>query len=228
MSDAKAKKPTKTAAKKPVKKAAKRVTQEDIEVNFDRIQKTHEEFQKEFYKSLDDSEKTRKEFQKAFYKSLDDSEKARKEAENEIYKALGGLSNTIGKMSESMLIPSLVEKFKKLGFAFEISNRHRKIENAEHKIYTEIHAFLENDTHAIAVEVKTTLRRDEIDWHVERMEKIRRHADLRNDKRQFLGAMAATVVDDDTRRYALKQGFYIIEPSGEDVKIIEPASAKVW
>ena len=80
----------------------------------------------------------------------------------------------------------------------------------------------------MAVEVKTKLRRDEVDYHVERMEKIRRHADLHNDKRQFLGAMAATVVDEDTKRYALKQGFYVIEPSGEDVKIAGPVSAKVW
>jgi len=127
-----------------------------------------------------------------------------------------------------MLIPSLVEKFRKLGFTFEITNRHRKIASDEHNIHTEIDAFLENGSQAMAVEVKTKLRRDEVDYHVERMEKIRKHADLHNDKRQFLGAIAATIVDEDTRRYALKQGFYIIEPSGEDVKIAEPVSAKVW
>ena len=150
------------------------------------------------------------------------------EAKKKIYKVLGDFSDTFGKMSESMLIPSLVEKFRKLGFAFEITNRHRKIASDEHDIHTEIDAFLENSSQAMAVEVKTKLRRDEVDYHVERMEKIRRHADLHNDKRQFLGAIAATIVDEDTRRYALKQGFYIIEPSGEDVKIVEPVSAKVW
>jgi hypothetical protein len=61
------------------------------------------------------------------------------------------------------------------------------------------------------------------------MEKLRRHADLHGDTRKFFGAMAAAVIDKDTRTYALRQGFYLIEPSGESVKIVPPASAaKSW
>jgi uncharacterized protein YqgV (UPF0045/DUF77 family) len=178
----------KTAGKKP----AGKISQDDINKNFDRIQKAHEE-----------------------------TEKA-------LYKAIGGLSGTIGSIAESMLIPSLSEKFKKFGFTFEVTNRHRKIDSDKHDIHAEIDAFLENSSQAIAVEVKTTLKHDDVNDHIERMEKIRRYADLHNDKRQFLGAIAAAIIDEDTRRYALKQGFYIIEPSGEDVKIVEPVSAKVW
>jgi hypothetical protein len=40
--------------------------------------------------------------------------------------------------------------------------------------------------------------------------------------------MAANVVDDDTRRYALSQGFYLIEPLGDDVVIQAPGEVKVW
>jgi glutamyl-tRNA reductase len=199
----KVKKPVKATAKKPTGKAVKKVTLDDINANFERIQKAHEETEKALKESIEENRKT-------------------------LNEAIGGLGNTIGNISESMLVPNLVEKFKKLGFTFEITNRHRKIVSDEHDIHTEIDAFLENGSQAMAVEVKTTLRRDEVDYHVERMEKIRRHADLHNDKRQFLGAIAATVIDEETRRYTLKQGFYIIEPSGEDVKIVKPASAKIW
>ena len=194
-------------------KAARRVTQDDIEANFERIQRAHDETERALRESIEDT--------KALKKNLEETRKALNES-------IGGLGNTIGNMSESMLIPSLVEKFKQLGFTFEITNRRRKITSDEHDIHTEVDAFLENSTQAMAVEVKTTLRRDEVDYHVERMGKIRRHADLHNDKRQFFGAMAAAVVDDETRRYALNQGFYIIEPSGEDVMIVEPAAAKIW
>jgi hypothetical protein len=36
--------------------------------------------------------------------------------------------------------------------------------------------------------------------------------------------MAATIVDNDTKKYALANGFFVIEPSGEDVKITKPDS----
>ena len=192
MPQTKVKKPDKTAVKKPTVKKVKKITLDDINANFERIQKAHEE-----------TEKT-------------------------LNKMMGELTNTIGSISENTLIPNLAEKFKKLGFKFEVINRQRKINSDEHDIHTEIDAFLENGSQAMAVEVKTTFKHSDVDYHVERMGKIRRHADLNNDKRQFLGAIAAAVIDEDTRRYALKQGFYIIEPSGENVKIVKPVSAKIW
>jgi hypothetical protein len=193
------KKTAKTAAKKPVPKTAKKVTLDDVWANFDRIQKAHAEGMKEL-----------------------------REAHKETEKALGRLSNKMGDMAEYTLLPNLPEKFKKFGFTFQVINRNRKIADEEHGIFAEVDAFLENGSQAMAVEVKTTLRHEDVDDHVKRMEKIRRYADLHNDKREFSGAIAATVIDEDTKRFALKQGFYVIEPSGEDVKILKPASAKIW
>jgi len=88
---------------------------------------------------------------------------------------------------------------------------------------------LENGTQAVAVEVKVTLRQGDIDDHLLRMEKIRKYADEHGDKRQFMGAMASTITDEATRNYALKQGLFVIEPSGEDVKVTKPdAEPRVW
>jgi hypothetical protein len=61
------------------------------------------------------------------------------------------------------------------------------------------------------------------------MEKIRKHADEHGDKRQFMGAMAATITDEATRNYALKKGLFVIEPSGDDVKVTKPEKEpRVW
>jgi hypothetical protein len=88
---------------------------------------------------------------------------------------------------------------------------------------------LENGTQAVAVEVKVTLRQGDIDDHLLRMEKIRKYADEHGDKRQFMGAMAATITDETTRNYALKQGLFVIEPSGEDVKVTKPENeVRIW
>jgi len=88
---------------------------------------------------------------------------------------------------------------------------------------------LKNGEQAVAVEVKTTLRQSDIDEHLVRMEKIRKYADEHGDKRQFMGAMAATITDESTRNYALKQGLFVIEPSGDDVKVTKPPTEpRVW
>jgi hypothetical protein len=44
------------------------------------------------------------------------------------------------------------------------------------------------------------------------------------DKREFLGVLAAAITNKAAREYALSKGFFVIEPSGEDVKISKPVS----
>ena len=127
------------------------------------------------------------------------------------------------------MLPGLPEKFKQFGFDFGVISRNRKINNDEHDIHTEIDAFLENGTQAMAVEVKAKLQNSDVDNHIKRMEKIRKYADIYGDKREFFGALAATVVNEGSKNYALENGFYVIEPSGEDVKVIKPGSdPRVW
>jgi hypothetical protein len=188
--------------KKAVKKnvkAAKKVTLDDVWAGFAELQKLHKE-----------------------------TEKAHKETEKTLNRAIGGLSNTLGSLIEHIMTPDLPRKFKSLGFSFD---RITTVKWADGKgnIYAEIDGLLENGDQAMVVEVKTTLRRGDVDDHLTRMEKVRRYADDHGDKRQFLGAMASTITDRDTKEYALAKGFFVIEPSGEDVRITKPASGpRVW
>ena len=58
---------------------------------------------------------------------------------------------------------------------------------------------------------------------------MRKHADLRGDKRHFLGAVAGIVIEDKEREYALKSGFFLIEPTGENFFITSPPDKpKEW
>jgi putative heme iron utilization protein len=91
--------------------------------------------------------------------------------------------------------------------------------------------FVEDGDKAMIVEVKSKLTTEDITDHVERMEKVRAHADLHEDRRVFLGAIAAMIIDDKVKRFALKNGFYVLEPSGETFKIIVPegdCSPREW
>jgi hypothetical protein len=158
--------------------------------------------------------------------------KAHKETEaaiKETQRIVGDLGNKFGDEAECTLIPGLPEKFKHFGFDFGVISRNRKINNDKHNIHAEVDAFLENGTQAMAVEVKAKLQKADVDNHIRRMEKLRAYADLFGDKREFFGALAATVVHDKERAYALEKGFYVIEPSGEDVKVTKPDSdPQVW
>jgi hypothetical protein len=54
------------------------------------------------------------------------------------------------------------------------------------------------------------------------MEKLRRYADLRDDKRKYLGAIAGVVFGKVEKIYTFKKGFYVIEPSGDTFNITKP------
>jgi len=206
-----------TSGLKPVKKTVKKTSKK---ITLDDLLKS----QNEAWAAIRETQQAHKETEKA----IRETQQAHKETEKaikETQKNIGGLNNTLGSMVEHMLTPNLPQKFKKLGYSF---NRIATYKFAE-GVYAQIDGMLENGTQAVAVEVKTTLRETDIDNHLLRMEKIRKYADEHGDKRQFMGAMAATITDENTRNYALKQGLFVIEPSGEDVKVIKPEKEpRIW
>jgi hypothetical protein len=156
---------------------------------------------------------------RASMKATDEQLKASIKAVSE---QIGKLGNRFGEMVEYMVEPNLVAKFKELGFTFERSQQNTIIRDHEGRIIAEIDVFLENGDWAMVVETKVKPSAADINEHIERMEKLRRYADSRNDKRKYLGAVAGAVFGDNEKTYALKKGFYVIEPSGDTFTIIEP------
>jgi hypothetical protein len=162
-------------------------------------------------------------------REIGEAHKETEAALKEAQRIVGGLGNKFGDEAEYTMVPGLPEKFKKFGFDFGVISRNRKINNDKYNIHAEIDAFLENGTQAMAVEVKAKLQNTDVDDHIKRMEKLRKYADLFGDKRELFGALAATIVQEKPRNYALEKGFYVIEPSGEDVKVTKPKSApRIW
>jgi hypothetical protein len=207
------------------------VTLDDVWATIDEIGQAHKETEAAFKETQatvraigqahEKTEAALKETQatvRAIGQAHEKTEAALKEAQ----RIVGDLGNKFGDEAEHTLVPGLPEKFRPFGFNFGVLNRNRKIKDDEHSIYAEIDAFLENGTQTMTVEVKAKLQMADVDTHIKRMEKLRRYADLHGDRREFFGALAATVVSDREREYALKKGFYVIEPSGEDVKITKP------
>ncbi|MDR1638035.1 MAG: hypothetical protein LBR93_11955 [Treponema sp.] len=222
-------------AKEPALKKAKKVTLDDVWATINEIGKAHKETEaaiKETQAALKETQAALKKAHAETEAAIKETQKAHAETEaalKETQRIVGDLGNKFGDEAEHTLIPGLPEKFKQFGFDFGAISRNRKIKNEKHNIHAEIDAFLENGTQAMAVEVKAKLQKADVDNHIRRMEKLRSYADLHGDGREYFGAMAATVVNEGEREYALERGFYVIEPSGEDVKVSEPDSApRVW
>jgi len=195
------KKTKKPAQKKSIKKTAKKETWDDIEANFARMQKSQDEA----------------------WVAIREAQQAVKDTQ----KNIGGLNNSLGSIAENVMTPALPEKFKPLGFTFDRISRVKWTTNGN--VYAEIDGLLENGTQAMAVEVKTTLEVEDVNEHIKRMERIRKYADEHGDKREFLAAMAAMVIKPKPKNYALNNGIFIIEPSGDDVKVTKPEKEpRIW
>jgi hypothetical protein len=143
---------------------------------------------------------------------------------------LGELGNRFGELSEHLLTSSITEKFRALNFAFTKAGPNLKFTDLQGKILTEVDVWLENGEFALAVEVKSFLRVEHVKDHVKRMRLLRGYADKRQDRRKLLGAVAGAVVRAPARDYAFKQGFYMIEPSGDTVRISAPEgfTPRIW
>jgi len=160
---------------------------------------------------------------------LSESQKETDRIVKEIGKRLGDFTNSFGDVVEYMIAPNLQEKFRDLGYDFQEASTKHKVRDKKNDISFEIDVYLQNGDTAMLVEIKSNLTISDINKHITRLEKMRKYADLRGDKRHFLGAVAGIVVEDDERQYALEQGFFLIEPSGENFNITPPSGKpKEW
>ena len=109
-----------------------------------------------------------------------------------------------------------------LGFEFIEASQNKVIKDKKKNIIAGVDFVLEDDDKVMLIEIKSKLELDDIKEHIERMEKIRTYAKLRNDNRIYVGAIGGMIIKANEKTYALKNGFYVIEPSGETFTITVP------
>ena len=155
-----------------------------------------------------------------------------KETERQIKdfnRRFGEFTNCFGEVVEYMIAPNLLVKFRELGHNFSKASRDTEVSDVNHQVFFEIDFLLENGDKALLVEVKTKLTTEHVKEHIKRLEKMRAYSNLHGDKRSFLGAVAGVVMTPNARKFALAQGFFVIEPSGETFNITPPdGNPKEW
>ena len=158
--------------------------------------------------------------------------KERKETERELREAtrlskevsrqMGGLHNSFGELAEQMVVPGIIRHFNRKGYYLgSMSTCGLQIlENG--KVKTEVDILLENVDFLIAVEVKSKPKEDDIEHHIRRLEIVREYRNKFHDTRKIHGAIAGAIFTQEVKRLTLEAGLYVIEQSGDTMKIDVP------
>jgi hypothetical protein len=148
---------------------------------------------------------------------------------------VGNITGSMGRVIEHMVAgDNIIGKFKNLGYNIGDYSRNKKFGRdlpEELGAKGEIDLFLENGDIAILIEVKTTLQTKDVHKLMRTLERFRRCADYKGDKRRFVGAIAGAVVEEGAMELAHENGLYTIVQSGEAVEIVpvpEGFKAREW
>jgi hypothetical protein len=138
-------------------------------------------------------------------------------------KQIGGLHRRFGELAEHLVAPGIAKRFNELGYHFHlVAKKGGEITDENGKTLTQIDILLENNKLIIAVEVKTRPVEKDVAHHIKRLEILR--DTLKKTKREvkILGAIAGAIYDDSVKDATRDAGFFVIEQSGDTMKIDMP------
>jgi hypothetical protein len=147
----------------------------------------------------------------------------------ELQKSMGYLNNRFGELAEHLVLPNIIQKFNALHYHFKQASNNHKLFNPETgQVAAEFDILLENDTSSIGVEVKAKPAEKDLLEHIQRLELLRNYKYEDGDTRAIRGAIAGAIMSESVRRAALGAGLYVIEQTGDTVKIEEPPRLRAW
>jgi hypothetical protein len=199
---------------------------------------TLEEFWAVFTKSQEESDrrmaKAKEESDRRIAEIKEESARLTAEIKEELKQAakiaknvnrqMGDLHNRFGELAEHLVAPGIIKRFNEIGYHFDdiIAERVRILDETGQKILTEIDLLLENGDFSMAVEVKSRPTEKDAAHHENRLKILREHKNRRNDTRKIRGAIAGAVFPEGAKAAAIEAGLYVIEQSGDTMKITVP------
>ena len=146
-----------------------------------------------------------------------------RESQKRADQQLGGLHNSMGDLIETLFMPHLGEKFDAYNYNLKQVRRRVPIYDDDSRLRSDIDILLSNTTLCMAVEVKRWLEnKTHVDDHIKRMQLIRQYPPPEIKGKKLLGAIVGAAVTPEAREYAEQNGFFVLELTGEDVRLLEP------
>jgi hypothetical protein len=197
------------------------------------LSKAHQEF-KEEQKALQaaqvETDRILKELSAEIKETSREIKEVQKETAREIKAvntSIGRLSNRLGEFVEEAVRPSAVRLFRERGI--DVHEVHQNVTSDREGSAFEIDLLVVNNQDVVAIECKSNLSIDDVNEHLERLEKIKRFLPDHVNKR-ISGAVAGMVIPANVATYAIKKGLYVIGQNGEHLELRNEKSftAKTW
>jgi F0F1-type ATP synthase membrane subunit b/b' len=151
---------------------------------------------------------------------------ARAEADRKIDRVtayVDDLDESIVQLIETLFASHLGEKFDSYQYNLRRTYTQVRIYDDTNRLRSDIDLLLSNTTICMAVEVEKWLDQTrQVDEHIRRMGLIRQYPPAETQGKKLLGAIAAAAVNSGVREYAERSGFFVLELSGEDVRLLPP------
>lgn len=145
----------------------------------------------------------------------------------ELTSSVGKLGNRLGEFIEDAVRPAVVRLFQQRGI--DVHEVHQNISAQRGGEGVEVDLLVVNNNVIVAVECKSNLSVDDVNDHLQRLDKLKKLLPAYADKR-LLGAMAAMVINDNVAQYAYRKGLFVIGQNGEHLEIRNGQDfvAKAW
>ncbi len=183
------------------------------------LAKSHEEFKEEhkaFREAQLETERIMKELQRETAREIKD-----------VNKSIGRLSNRLGEFVEEAVRPSAVKLFRERGI--DVHEVHQNISVKREGEGLEIDLLVVNNDDVVVIACKSNLSTDDVNEHIERLEKMKRLMPRYSNYR-ISGAVAGMVIPENVAAYAIRKGLYVIGQNGEHLELRneESFTAKIW
>jgi len=186
-----------------------------------KFQETDRQF-KEGERRLQETERLMKEQSRELDRRFKETERLMKERSRELDRRIGELGGRLGDFVEGLIKPSVARLFQERGIPIHKTYSDVSANNPELALATQIDLFVINNNACALIEVKSKLSVDDVNDHLERMEKFKPLFPEYADKKAF-GVVAAMVIPEDVARYAYRKGFFIIAQKGETAEMLNDA-----
>ncbi len=172
---------------------------------------------------------TNKEIEKGFqeiWKLFKETDTKFKETDKEIKetsRAVRDLTGKWGKFVEGLIVPAVERLFKEWGIV--VDKVYQKARSRLNGSEMEIDILAVNGEYAILIEAKSTLKVEDVNDHIDRLKNFKSFfPEYKN--RKIIGAVGGISIEEDSDKYAYRQGLFVITESGETVKIINDKKFK--
>ncbi|MBF0132113.1 MAG: hypothetical protein HQL75_05945 [Magnetococcales bacterium] len=146
----------------------------------------------------------------------------------EVSTQIGNLGGKWGKFVEWLISPACEVLFAQRGIPVHQVSRQVKAKLPGGR-QIEIDVFVVNTDAVVLVEVKSTLTVGYVREHLARLAEFKEFFPVYADKR-VIGAVAGIVIDEDADRFAINKGLFVIEQTGDALRMANDATfvPRVW